>query len=653
GCPGRRLSRTGGQEATMISIVLAITGCAAILTLGLALTASRFGTDGSNVGPAEVLDGAGIALPGLMLVSLVAIRAGVFDRSALIVIGVVALISVDPRLARGALPTGGWTWIIAVIAAVGLWLRRDPVYFLGDWSDFGEYVNRGNAIADGGTPGGFFPPLTETYMALGHLVFSQQYAMVIVPVISVMTGLFVAGVSGSLTGSRAAAALSGSLFAVHPVVVWFGRLPTSEVGFGLLSTILAYQLIRASQGGRAWPVSLTVAAMVVSRPNGLVLVLPFTAIIVVAALSSSRWDHWARTIGPFVLGWISGFLWLANFDLFRSVVATFGGEFGVDTTSLSEQLSSPGWQAAIVIGMLLYWVVLSRLWAPGWTTDNLVPVLVGGTVVASFIVVVIAGRLFLLRDGLSSLGYATLILGLLGGIALLADRTVSMPGLTAVLAPATLWSLVYAFQFDETVPHYIYLYWERYLYPNVTLGVLVLAGGLAATIERVTTSDTARSTIALAALVPAAVVAVISVPQYQLQHHTAYHGDGFYDALQAIAADIPEGATVAYNGVPAELIWERYFFFFANTYRVIANPLRQTFEVSFTNLPGEPTAPDPLGGADQNPTHLLSVSLEPREELQPLTAGQHEFPISLLPRDSVEIADWDEWTVIVTVKEIQ
>ncbi|MFW2382945.1 MAG: hypothetical protein ACN4GZ_14410 [Acidimicrobiales bacterium] len=636
----------------MISIVLAIIGCGAVLILGLALTASRFGTSGSHVGPAEALDGVGIALPGLMLLSLVAIRVGIFDRTALIVVGVVALISLDSRLAREAFPPGGWSWITAVIAVGGLWLRRNPVYFLGDWSDFGEYVNRGNSIADGGTPGGFFPPLTETYMALGHLVFSQRYAMVIVPILSVMTGLFVAGVSGSLTGSRAAAALSGSLFAVHPVVVWFGRLPTSEVGFGLLSTILAYQLIRAGQGERAWPISLTVAAMVVSRPNGLLLVLPFSAIIVVAAVSSTRWEQWARTIGPFVLGWISGFLWLANFDLFRSVVATFGGEFGVDTTSLSEQLSSPGWQAAIVIGMLLYWVVLSRLWAPRWRTESLVPVLLGGTVVGSFFVILIAGRLFLLRDGLSSLGYATLILALVGGVALLVDRTVSMPGLTAVLAPATLWSLVYAFQFDETVPHYIYLYWERYLYPNVTLGILVLAGGLAAAVERLATSYSARSSIALAALIPAAVLAATFIPEYRLQHHTAYHGDGFYDALEAIADDIPEGATVAYNGVPAELIWERYFFFFPNTYRVIAHPLRHTFGTSFTNLPVEPTAPDPLGGSDQDPTHLLSVSLEPRDELQPLTAGQHEFPISLLPRDSAGIEDWDEWTVLVTVTAI-
>ncbi len=636
----------------MIQLALAALGSVGFIALGLSISASRFRASASWPGPAEALDGIGIAVPGVMLLGLVAIRAGAFERIGLIALVVAALVSLDWRQARRAVPPGGWGWISALVAAVGLWLRRDPVYFLGDWSDFGEYVNRGNSIADGGPPGGFFPPLSETYMALGHLLFSQRFAMVIVPVLAVMTGLFIAGVAGALTGSRAAAALAGSLFAVHPVAVWFGRLPTSEVGFGMLSSILAYQLIRAGEGVRAWPVSLTVAALVVSRPNGLVLLLPFTAIIVIAALSSTRWDLWARTVGPFVLGWIAGFLWLANFNLFRSVVATFGGEFGVDTTNLADQLSNPGWQAAIVIGMLLYWVVLARLWTAPPTAARIVPVLLGATVLGTFVVVALTDRLFLLRDGLSSVGYPTLALAFLGGIALLAGPTDSMPGLTAVVAPATLWAVVYAFQFDETVPHYIFLYWERYLYPNVMLGVLVLAGGLAALAERLATSTGAKSTIALAALIPAGVLAVSSVPQYQLQHHTAYHGDGYYEALERIASDLPADARVSYNGVPAELIWDRYYFFFPNTFRVIGNPLGQTFEVSFTNLPTMPTAPDPLGGTDEQPTHLLSVSLEPRDEQQPLTDGQYEFPISLLPRDSVEIEDWNEWTVFVTVTEI-
>ncbi|MBT8240491.1 MAG: hypothetical protein KJN63_04630, partial [Acidimicrobiia bacterium] len=214
------------------------------------------------------------------------------------------------------------------------------------------------------------------------------------------------------------------------------------------------------------------------------------------------------------------------------------------------------------------------------------------------------------------------------------------------------WSVVYAFQFDEIVPHYIFLYWERYLYPNVMVGILVLAGGLAAMAERAIISTRARSSIALTALLPAGLLAITSVPQYQLQHHTAYHGEGFYDALAAISADLPEDARVSYSGVPSGLIWDRYYFFFPNTFRVIGNPLRQTFDVVFTNLPSAPTATDPLGGTEQDPSHLLSVSLEPRDEL-PLALGQHEFPISLLPRDSTQTSDWNEWTVLVTVTEIR
>ncbi len=637
----------------MIQLLLAAVGSLGFLCLGFVAVANRFGSPRPSLGSAEILDGLGIVVPAVLLLSLAAIRADIFDRPALIVVGVGAIIAIDPRSARTSLPSPTWLSMIGVVTAVGLWLRRDPIYFLGDWSDFGEYVNRGNSIADGGPPGGFFPPLTETYMALGHLLFSQRYAMVIVPVLAVVTGLFVAGVSGVLTGSRAAAVLAGSLFAIHPVAVWFGRLPTSEVGFGLLSTILAYQLIRAGDGERAWPIGLTVAAMVVSRPNGLVLVLPFTAIVAVAALSGARWDLWARTVGPFVVGWTSGFLWLANFKLFRSVMATFGGEFGVDTVTLSDQLSNPGWQAAIVIGMLLYWVVLSRLWSAPQTISRFASALIGATVLASFGVVAFADRLFLLRDGLSSIGYPTIILAGLGLVALLLERPASMAPVTCVVAPAVLWAVVYAFQFDETVPHYIYLYWERYLFPNVTLAIFVLAGGVAAAVERTLNSPAARTSIAFSAVIPSFVLAWFFVPHYELQHHRQYHGAGFYEALEAIAEDLPEDAVVAYSGVPSELIWDRYFFFFPNTFRVIGQPLRLTFDVDFTNLPTVPTAPDPLGGTDRDPTHVLSVSLEPRDTLQDLAAGQHEFPISLLPRDSTAEDDWNEWMVVVTVSRMR
>jgi hypothetical protein len=637
----------------VIELALAALGSFGFLALGCAVVANRFGRTRQSIGSAEILDGLGIAVPAVLLLSLAAIRADIFSRPLLIVVGVAAIIATDPRSTRSSLPSPGWILMIVAVTAAGLWLRRDPIYFLGDWSDFGEYVNRGNSIADGGTPGGFFPPLTETYMALGHLLFSQRYAMVIVPVLAVVTGFFVAGVSGALTSSRAAAVLAGSLFALHPVAVWFGRLPTSEVGFGLLSTILAYQLIRAGDGERAWPIALTVAAMVVSRPNGLVLVLPFTAIVVAAALSGSRWHLWARTVGPFVVGWTSGFLWLANFKLFRSVMATFGGEFGVDTAELSDQLSNPGWQAAVVIGMLLYWVVLARLWNAPRNLAPLAPALIGATVVASVGVVAFANRLFLLRDGLSSIGYPTMILATLGFVAVLLERPASMAPLTAVTAPAVLWAVAYAFQFDETVPHYIYLYWERYLFPNVTLSIFVLAGGIAAVAERVLNSSVARTTIAYAAVIPPVILAVLFVPQYELQHQRQYHGAGFYDALEAIADDLPEDAVVAYNGVPSELIWDRYFFFFPNTFRVIGHPLWLTFDVEFTNLPTVPTAPDPLGGTDRDPTHLLSVSLEPRNESQALAERQYEFPISLLPRDSTKPEDWNEWTVLATVSRIR
>ncbi len=644
----------------MISVLLALVGVCVFTLFAVSITANRWGDVDTRPGPAELLDGIGIAAPGLLLLALISIRAGLFNRSIALGLVAVAVVAVEPRRARRLLEWSTWVWGALALIAGGVWLRRNPVYFLGDWSDFGEYVNRGNSIADGGLPGGFFPPLTESYLALGHLMFSERHAMTIVVVLSVLTGLFVAGVAWALTRSGLAAWVAAALFVIHPVAVWFGRLPTSEVGYGLLSTILAFQLIRASQGVPAWPVALTVAAMVVSRPNGLVLVLPFAAIIVIAMLASQGYEDWRPTVPPFVVGWVAGFVWLANFDLFRSVVATFGGEFGVDTADLSERLGTSRWQGVILVAMAVYGVALYLIAGSRNRSDSLrdlTPAVLGGGVALSFLLVWGAGRLFMLRDGFSAIGYATIIAAALGVAALLAGRLLdvptSMPAVATILAPATMWTLVYAFQFDETVPHYIYLYWERYLFPNVFLGLFVFAGVTAAVVERwLGALAESEVTVAVLALVPFALVPSFA-STYELQHHRAYHGEGFYDTLAAIDAEIPSDATVAYSGVPGELIWDRYYFFFPNTFRVIAHPLSATFGVEFTNLPTDPRAPDPLGEATESPSHLLSISLEPRPEGQPLAERQFEFPIALLPRDSVGIDDWDEWTVRVTVSRLR
>ncbi len=636
----------------MIEVLLAAISIGLLLILAGLFSSNRFLPFEAGDSPMDsLLDALAVLVVSTLLLALVGARVGLLGRPLLAVIGLAVIVTASPakagRSPMSALPAAG----IAALSAVGLWLRRDPIYFLGDWADFGEYVNRGNGIALGRPPGGFFPPLTETYVAVGHLLFSSRYAMTIVPLLALVTGYYVAAVTFRLTRSVAAAWVAGGLFALHPVAVWFGRLPTSEAGFGLLSMILVYQLMRSAEDGSRWPVALTTAALVLSRPNGLVSLLPFAAIIVTAGFSATERNTWSRAVWPFCLGWMLGFAWLWKFGLLDATLATFAGEYGprvgqavAQVQQLSGLIIIGGFLVAFGLGLRF---LCSNLPSVAWAPAAL---LLGGVLVSA-LAVLAAGRLSILAEGVSSMGLATVGLALAGGAALTL-RNQSAAGTVAVVAPAVLWATSYSFQFDEALPHYIYLYWERYLFPNVFLTLFVLAGASAQWFVLLGKRLSVTPWLERTTMLVPVLLAVGFIPSYRLQHARQYHGEDFYEVLEALADELPNDAVVEYIGVRADLIWERYFFFFPNTYRVIAHPLRDTFGVEFSNLPTEPTGPDPVGPSGLSAaTHRIEISLEPVND-RDLRLGETQFPLSLLPRNSESIDDWNEWEVVATVQRL-
>ncbi|NNF55483.1 MAG: hypothetical protein HKN03_13705 [Acidimicrobiales bacterium] len=603
----------------------------------------------------RVGDSLALAVPAVLLLSLVAIRLEVLNRPLVLLglapivgLGMISTIQAVPRLPQRLPAMAG-----IGLAAVALFQRRNPVYFLGEWSDFGEYVNRGNAIADGGSPGGYFPPLTETLMAFGHLVFGEAQAIQIIPVIAVLTGLFLAACTFILTRSMAGAAFTGAVFAVHPAAVWFGRLPTSEALYGFLATVFLYQCLRSRQGAPSLPLFVTMMAMITTRPNGLVAIAPFAAAVLLGSLVGDG-VRWRRLITPVAGGWLAGYLWLANFGFLRGVFVSVGSLVGAGTDDLAETLSSPGAQVGVVIAATVGALLLRQLSlvversAPASLRQYPSSILLAA-VCAIGLAILASGQLPILRDGLRSFGIVILILAGAGAlIMILGPVATDRGGVALITAQTAMWSFVYSMQFDEAVPHYIYLYWERYLYPTVMLLSFVFAGAVLPFAQSLFTS--ARTSVGVLskgiAVVVTIAILLVLVPGDTLQHHEQYHGKDFYEDLAAVAESLPENAIVTYDGVAAEEIWERYFFFYPNTYRVIGSPLVNTFGVQFNNLPVDARAPDPAANLE-GATHRLTVRIEPSDAA--LNETTRFTPISVLPRDSTTSDDWATWTLAITV----
>ncbi len=622
---------------------------ALVLVLFAAVGVSAISWPDQRSDAEAVVRGVGAGLPTLLILGLVTARLGVFNRLLLVPVVVFALVGMR-RINQTGFRYRYNPYVAAAVgvAGLGIWLRRNPVYFLGDWTDFGEYVNRGNSVADGGSPGGYFPPLTEIVVSLGHLGFSEQLAVWIFPVLGMLTATLVAAVAHQLTGSMNAALLAGLLFAIHPVAVWFGRLPTSESLYALLSLIAVFQIIEVSRGGPTWILAVTVFAMVVTRPNGVLFVVPFLAVVVVGLLSQGTDRSWNAGILPFMVGWGSGLLWLLNFGYSRGVLVNVSAFSGIDTAGLASTVTTVWFQAALVgvIALAAFGLVTGAAKLP--RSPLVAEFLVAAALFGSAAVVVMANRVWILRDGLSSIGIVTCLLAVVGGAVIWWRSRLELGPLAAIIAPGVMWSTVFAIQFTMPLPHYVYLYWERYLFPNVVVALVILAGCAAASLD---SHRSGRTRVAFAAvLLVAASTAVIDgfERDLRIQHHRQFHGEGYYEALEQVADQLPPDAVVSYEGVAPEVIWDQYYFFFPNTYRILANPLAATFGVTFNNLPQNPSGPDPLTTVP-GATHRLVVALANDE-----TAGQPAvgIPLSILPRDSVEFDQWNEWELFVRVEAL-
>ena len=197
-----------------------------------------------------------------------------------------------------------------------------------------------------------------------------------------------------------------------------------------------------------------------------------------------------------------------------------------------------------------------------------------------------------------------------------------------------------------------FLYWDRYFFSEA-FPMLLLAGAAAASLLAARASTgRARAALLAAGVVVVAGWTIDIAPPVQRQAEQAMFEDA-YDELAAIDALMPQALPVVYDG----LVEHPEHWFWANSSRVLAEPLVQTFGHRILNRAG-PLEPDPrptvgqvsemLAGAGASQGYLLQVRPDDRwrpitPSLDPQVAGEVTVPIERLEGKSAVPPEDQAW----------
>lgn len=531
------------------------------------------------------------------------------------------------ELRRLERPTPTWlSAFLLVITIVAMAVRAEPFYFLYQIGDFGEYVNRANAVADGGGFIGWFTQGFTVALSLSHLVLGEAHTVDLMPFLGVVLLFACVALAERLGASPAARALVAVILAVGVVPVWFSRFPASETLYAVLQVAMVLFLVEAVQRSStrlAVTGGLVCGLLLVTRGNGLLLGPIVVVMLLVLALVVQRRTMVVLTTfaASALLALAAAFVFNARFShpyfiaeqlpkfvphvLFRQLEGMGGLRFAVPRLAL------------LVAGTAaLSWSAL-RLHARAerasvlWLRRLVLPAVLLAGLLALVTVLDSAG----LRDALARYDLTVEVLGAVGvGVALwrFADRMddAARVGVVLVVLLGAAFALLYAHRLPT--PRYApyYLYWDRYLFSEL-FPVMVVS-----VIWAVWLLERARVPAPLLAAVAAGLGLLLygdgSITREHVFMDDAYAQLGAVDRL---AAD--DDTMLVFAGVgPGEMPPALYH---PNTHRLVASPLASTFNRKFLNLGLHPYAPDPqpggadveaiLRGAGRNQAYLVQVAV--------------------------------------------
>jgi len=623
-----------------VAALVAFVGVALVPGLPLSLLAMRRVRPGLSV---VLVAAVGIGLGTWLLIGLPAVHHGTFDRVTLAIAGglVAALAWIPARRHLALLRPGrpGWlAGVLALLAVPAVWLRDDPIYFAYQVADFGEYVNRGNVVARGGSFGGWFVNGFPLLLAESNLVLGVDSTTDVLPFLGLTVAAGILAVLAVAGAPRIVIAAAAVPLTFHVQAVWFSQFPASELLYAALlvvTLLLSAAALRGSDRRVAAAAGAFGFLLVVTRGNGLVYLPVVIVGLALVPVLTDRARAGVLRAHFVVLGaalWL-GSLYDARFNpryfLDAQAAPRLPRPVGAAFARLDEPLVALGFSivvaAAIAAGAALGMVVDRMLARPRRLAGaRRATVGVLALVVAAAHLLVFDPDTYLPRyDVLGPVLWASVVLGLgvwvwrarddldgvqryLLGWPLLVGLTMATFQVTRMRRSAT---------FDATW----FLYWDRYFFSEA-FPMLLLAGAVAAAVVVAAARASERRWATPSVLAAGGVLLVAGVvdmvPATRHATSDAMFADA-YDDLAALDALMTEGIPIVFDGPPT--IPDGYFW--SNTSRGIVDPLRETFGRRMLNVTGA-SDPDPAPSSAQVRAMLRGVDATEGYVVQVRGAGE-------------------------------
>ena len=486
-----------------------------------------------------------------------------------------------------------------VFVVVALLIRHAPSYFIFQTGDMGGYVNTANILRRSGGPYGTQPQGFTLFLRETNLLLGRANTVAGLPALGAALLLGAVAFTRMLRLHIVAALAIACILLVHPVAVWFSVFPVSEALFAVLLLALLYLVVRMrtlASPAYAVTAGLVVGAALLTRGEA-VLFAPILTLLLLASVAVDD-EPTARVQLQFTVVALVALVAAYAYDVtyahiyfrgqLRHLLPHFASRF-------AERAKLEHFSVSLVVaGAVALGIVLGLAWLVHRYAR---PRLAGRSLLfwRWADIVVVAGALLALlafhRDGLtdtwSRWGAVLLVLVAIGAIGVLVrpGRFVDAgAGFLLLLVMA-----VFVVLFARRVPHpkiqTYYLYFDRYLFSEVLPAALPLAAiGIQVVVDACRRAPARAAKVAIAAVVVIVVVGL--VPQvHETQRVTKYrllgHSYRVLDRLDELTRSDGHAGVVVYSGSrKTPRGW-----FYPNTYRAFALPLRQSFGREVLGIP--------------------------------------------------------------------
>jgi hypothetical protein len=486
---------------------------------------------------------------------------------------------------------------MAVIVGAAVFLRTDPIYFIYQTADFGEYVNRANVVAAGGSFGDWFLNLFPAVLSVPSLIFGANHTVDAMPLLGLLLVVGIPAISHKLGFPPWTTVAAAFIAAFHIMPVWFSEFPASEMISAVLLTgmLLVLATAVADRSTVAAIVAGSFGFLLATARINATLLAPIVVLSCIAAVTLIDKDS-VRTTTRFIWAFFTtsllGFLYDITFSSPYFVEFQLRFFFPQSVTDAVARLRNP--LVAIGVGVILgvaLWGIMAvaqrnadRRNAGRWVSTYVpLSLLIGlflfiawRALSGSFAAP--AGKVLILGPVLISFAIAGVLMGALRQHRMPPERRiVYLIATVAVIAFVALQSIRLGLPDHDVAPYF--LYWHRYYVSEIfPIAVVLALWPLEMLMTRTWKVPRPDRWLRMAPVTVAIVFMALIGVEALGPNLAVASGSMFEDAYETIAdldrlTSDPADSPIVYlgsNGLPEGWIW-------GNTARLIALPLEETF----------------------------------------------------------------------------